>query len=207
MRRCAVPTLVRLLAVTFALTACDTRQNFEEPEWTLSRMLTQPKYLPYGESRLFANGQAMRAPVSGAVARDAVLGPEALVRGTDHGQDVATSPLRVTRELVLEGQKAFEIVCAACHGIRGDGDSIVATKMQLRPPPSLLGADIAAFAPGRLFRVLSEGYGLMMPMTTVLSVRERWAVVSYVKALELSQNVAASSLPQNLQAELARSAP
>jgi hypothetical protein len=71
----------------------------------------------------------------------------------------------------------------------------------------LLGADIAAFAPGRLFRVLTDGYGLMMPINTVLDVRERWAVVAYVKALELSQAVPVASLPADMRDALAREAP
>jgi mono/diheme cytochrome c family protein len=136
-----------------------------------------------------------------------VLGPESLVRGKDGGHDVATIPLPVTRALVLLGQRRFDVVCAACHGVRGDGVSVVATKMQLRPPPSLLGADIAAFAPGRLFRVLTDGYGLMMPMKTVLNVRDRWAVVAYVKALELSQAAPVASLPADMRDALAREAP
>jgi mono/diheme cytochrome c family protein len=194
-------------AVAAALVACDTRQNFEVPEWTLSRMLEQPRYSPYGESSFFADGNAMRPPVEGTVARDTVIGPEPLVRGTLKGQDVTAIPLPVTLDLVLEGERRFDIVCATCHGIRGDGESVVATKMQLRPPPSLLGADIAAFAPGRLFRVITDGYGLMMPMSTILDVRERWAVVAYVQALELSQSMPVASLPDDMRAELAREAP
>jgi mono/diheme cytochrome c family protein len=193
--------------VGMVVSACDTRQNFEVPEWTLSRMLQQPRYSSFGESSFFPDGKAMRPPVFGTIARDALLGPESLVHGTDGGQDVATIPLPVTRALVLEGQRRFDVVCAACHGVRGDGVSVVATKMQLRPPPSLLGADIAAFAPGRLFRVLTGGYGLMMPMNTVLDVRERWAVVAYVKALELSQAVPVVSLPSDMRDALAREAP
>jgi len=190
-----------------AMSACDTRQNFEVPEWTLSRMLRQPRYSSFGESSFFPDGNAMRPPVDGTVARDALLGPESLVHGTDGGRDVATIPLPVTRALVLEGQRRFDIVCAACHGVRGDGVSVVATKMQLRPPPSLLGADIAGLAPGRLFRVLTDGYGLMMPMKTVLDVRDRWAVIAYVKALELSQAVPVMALPADMRDELAREAP
>jgi mono/diheme cytochrome c family protein len=199
--------VVAVAVLGMAVSACDTRQNFEVPEWTLSRMLRQPRYSPFGESSFFPDGKAMRSPVDGTVARDALLGPESLVRGTDSGRDVATIPLPVTRALVLDGQRRFDIVCAACHGVRGDGVSVVATKMQQRPPPSLLGADIAAFAPGRLFRVLTDGYGLMMPMNTVLDVRERWAVVAYVKALELSQAVPAASLPADMRDALAREAP
>ncbi len=190
-----------------AAAACDTRQNLEVPELTLSRMLEQPRYSAYGESSFFSDGKAMRPPVDGTVARDARFGPESLVRGTDGGRDVSTIPIPVTRALVVEGQRRFDIVCAACHGVRGDGVSVVATKMQLRPPPSLLGPDIVAFAPGRLFRVLTEGYGLMMPMSTVLPVRERWAVVAYVKALELSQAAPVASLPADMRDGLAREVP
>jgi cytochrome c len=198
---------VSCLSVALAMAACDTKQNFEVPEWTLSRMLVQPRYSPYGESAFFADGKAMRAPVAGTVARGAVLGPESVVRGTESGHDVTAIPLPVTRALVAAGHERFDVVCATCHGVRGDGVSVVATKMQLRPPPSLLGADIAAFPPGRLFRAITDGYGLMMPMSTVLDVRERWAVVAYVKALELSQSVPVASFTAEMRAELADEAP
>jgi cytochrome c len=165
-------------------------------------MLLQPRYEPYGPSTFFDDGMAMRPQIEGTVARGEPLGPDELVHGEADGKDVVQIPLHVTREFVVEGRRSFDTVCAACHGLLGDGKSVVASKMQDRPPPSLHEPAIAAFPVGRLFRVITEGYGLMMPMGTLLSLRERWAVVAYVKALTLSQSVDAAELSSDERARL-----
>jgi mono/diheme cytochrome c family protein len=195
------------LVLFVAASSCDASQAFEMPEWTLSRMLEQPKYLPYGPSAFWPDGKAMRRPPAGAVSREDVVGSEALLEGTSGGNDVTEFPVPVTRELMAEGRREFDVVCAACHGLRGDGVSVVATKMQLRAPPSLLNADIRSFPPGRIFRVITTGYGLMMSFRAELSVRERWAVVVYVEALQLSQSVHVVSLPPDDRRALSQVAP
>jgi mono/diheme cytochrome c family protein len=79
--------------------------------------------------------------------------------------------------------------------------------MQLRKPPSLLTADIASFPPGRLYHVITVGYGLMPANDYQLGPEQRWAVVAYLKALERSQRVKVRDLPVDVRAELERRAP
>jgi hypothetical protein len=86
--------------------------------------------------------------------------------------------------------------------------SVVATKMESRPPRSLLDDAVRAYPPGRTYEVIVLGYGLMPSYATHLSTPEdRWAVVAYVRALELSQHAVAGDLPEDLRDALARSAP
>jgi mono/diheme cytochrome c family protein len=156
----------------------------------LERMRRQRKLLPFAPSTAFDDGAAMRPPPEGAVAIDAVIErrPE-------------ENPRSITRELLVRGRERFEIVCAACHGLRGDGVSEVAEDMQLRRPPSLLTAPVPGFTDGRIFDVISAGYGLMPAYAPVITVDDRWAIVAYLRALERSQDLALDSLPPALRVE------
>ena len=190
--------------LTLLLAGCDGKQAFKEPEWTLSRMLRQPRLDPFDESPFFDDGRAMRPVVPGTVARDAVIGPLLLTEGATDAGPATVFPLPVTRELVELGRKRFDVVCAPCHGFLGDGQSVVASKMQLRKPPSLHEPRLRALTPGDLYRVVHDGYGLMPSYDELLGVRERWAVVAYVRALQRSQYVPLASLPAAARAELER---
>lgn len=169
---------------------CDNRQAFHRPDPSLARMLQQRRADPYAASGVFADGKTMREPPPGAVARD-----------DDHDPDAP--PPALTRALLVAGRTQFEIVCATCHGIQGDGQSVVATKMRDRPPPSLHDPRYRALSRERLFAVVTGGYGLMPGYADMLSRDERWAVVSYVRALQLSQHAPAAELPPAMRAELA----
>jgi hypothetical protein len=201
--------LALLLAfpVLLALSGCDASDMIHAPEWTLSRMLDQPRYDPYSPSTFFADGRAMRKPVFGTVPRDAVLGSPLFMDGYEGGDYAATFPMPVTRALLEEGHDHFEVVCATCHGTLGDGHSPVAAKMQIRKPPSLLTPDIASFSPGRVYRIVSVGYGLMPAVDYQLDVAQRWSVVAYLKALQRSQVAPVVDLPSALREELGRAVP
>ncbi|HEY0250590.1 MAG TPA: cytochrome c, partial [Kofleriaceae bacterium] len=79
------------------------------------------------------------------------------------------------------------VVCATCHGPEGDGNSPVADAMQRRRPPSLFEPKITALAPREMYRVITEGYGLMPSLRDLVPPKDRWAVVAYVRTLELSR--------------------
>jgi mono/diheme cytochrome c family protein len=190
-----------LLVALALLSGCDAL-------W-LDRMKIQPKYLPYAPSHFYGDGAAMREPPAGTVSRETLVGPTELTRGWTRGADggfvgdfVERVPLPVDAALLATGRRRFEITCAACHGPLGDGVSVVASKMSLRLPPSLLTDQIRTLPDGRLFEVVSEGYGLMPPYADVLSVRERWAVVAFVRALELSQRAPLALVPETERREL-----
>jgi mono/diheme cytochrome c family protein len=170
-------------------------------------MLDQPRYEAYGQSELFDDGRAMRSVVKGTVSREAELGSALLRGGWEKGEYALDFPVPVTRELLARGHEHFEIVCATCHGVLGDGNSPVAAKMQLRRAPSLLDPRIASFPPGRIYRTITIGYGLMPAIDYQLGLTDRWAVAAYVKALEQSQRADVKDLPEPVRHELERSAP
>jgi mono/diheme cytochrome c family protein len=108
----------------------------------------------------------------------------------------------VTRELLELGRKRFDITCATCHGPLGDGNSIVATQMSLRPPPSLLLQRYVEKPSGYLYEVATKGFGLMASYAAELDVKERWAVVAYIRALQLSQSATVEDVPPAKRGEL-----
>lgn len=151
--------------VVVALAACDNGGT--TPDW--SRMITQPKVLPFGNT-------PMRTPPAGTIQRgwqaDTTTDATAII------------PVPITRELLERGRERFAIACAVCHGIHGDGDSPVAHAMQRRRPPSFAERKLVALTPGKMFDVVTNGYGLMPSYATLLDVRDRWAVVAFVRTLQ-----------------------
>lgn len=172
----------------------------------LQRMTDQPKDEAFDENKFFHDRRAMRPPPLGSVAREETLGPPELVSGaSSNGTPVDRPPMPLTRELLTRGRERFNIYCAVCHGVPGDGNSVVAGNMQLRKPPSLHEPRIRALKVGDLYRVMTLGYGLMPAYNYQLSLNDRWAVAAYVQALQMSQGVPISSLPAEVRAEAMRS--
>jgi mono/diheme cytochrome c family protein len=146
--------------------------------------------------------------VPGTVAREqSFVGQSGVETGHDNAGYLEAIPLPVTRASLERGHAAFERVCATCHGVLGDGNSVVAEKMLIRKPPSLHEPRIAHLPAGKVFQVASLGYGFMPGYAALLSVEERWAVVGYLDALRLSQAAPIATLPASMQEELRRVAP
>jgi mono/diheme cytochrome c family protein len=186
------------IAIAFAaLAGCDS----PPPSWDWERMIDQYRSKPYAATNLFQDYRAMRMPVPGTVARDEIVGNPLVTAGLDHGAYATAIPIPVDLALVQHGKTQFGIFCAPCHGVRGDGRSVVADRMDLRRPPSLISEAARALPPGRIFQVATEGYGLMKSYASDLDVADRWAVVAYVEALQRSQGgVPLDSLPPDVRA-------
>jgi hypothetical protein len=190
-----------LLAVMPALSAC-IDENILDPMAD-----SQPRAGRYKESNFYDDGLTMRAPPAGTVPRERITQNAPLTTGRladgpiqPNGEPlpryVTTIPIPVTRKLLELGRKRFNITCATCHGPVGDGDSIVARQMSLSPPPSLHKPKYVEKPSGYFFEVASKGFGMMASYAAELTVEERWAVVAYLRALQLSQQgVSADQIP------------
>jgi mono/diheme cytochrome c family protein len=159
---------VKALLLALVVAACDNGGSL--PDW--SRMIDQPKLLPFSEV-------AMRTPPRGTIAHG------------EHAPVVAATltaiPVPITRALLERGRERFAIVCAACHGVRGDGDSPVAHAMQRRPAPTFADRELVAKTVGELYIVIRDGDGFMPSYAAMLDDADRWAVVAYVRTLQLAQ--------------------
>jgi len=164
----------------------------------------QPKVQNYSESEFYSDKLGMREPPQGTVPRERIVLNSALSAGkTGEGTAeayVTSIPLKVDRPLLALGKKRFDITCGTCHGPLGDGDSIVAHQMSLRPPPSL--HNYADRPPGYIYDVITKGFGMMASYAGELPVRERWAVVAYVRALQISQATPLDKAPPEVRAKL-----
>jgi mono/diheme cytochrome c family protein len=168
----------------------------------LDPMQRQPKEKAYQASGYYADGLAMRAPPAGTVPYGGLVDPVvATGRGAD-GKPVARSPVPLDPVLLARGRQRFDITCATCHGLLGDGESQVAINMSLRRPPSLHLDRYREAPDGYLYQVITEGFGLMPSYAAELPVRDRWAIVAYVRALQLSQNASLDQLPPEARRQL-----
>lgn len=175
---------------------------------TLERMETQEKYQPYSANGLFEDGRAMRPLPAGTVPRERLRFRTVNRSGVDEtGTPLASIPIPMTPQLLAKGRKRYDIVCATCHGVVGDGNSVVARNMAQRPPPSLHLPAYANRPPGYFFQVITEGYGLMPSYANEIPVDERWAVVAYVRALQLSQRAPLDAAPAAERARLLEAKP
>jgi len=185
-----IPRRLLALSTALVLTACPR----------LDPMQRQAKYKAYEPSSYYPDGLSMRDPPEGTVPYHGLLAPTVETgRGAD-GKPLATSPVPFDEALLTRGREKFDVFCAACHGVLGDGQSQVALNMSLRRPPSL---HLYRDRPdGYIFQVISEGFGLMPSYAYSLSVHDRWAVVAYVRALQLSQHAALDELPPEIRDRL-----
>jgi mono/diheme cytochrome c family protein len=170
----------------------------------LERMIDQPRYTTYEACDICPEGTIMMQPPEGTVSRTAQLGPSAMLRGRTGAAYADRIPIELDRQVLVRGRNRFDMFCAACHGRSATGISQVAENMTLRRPPNLLAAPYTTYPPGRIYAVINEGFGLMRSYAPQLSVADRWAVVAYVQALQLSQHVALGELPASIQQEARR---
>jgi mono/diheme cytochrome c family protein len=166
----------------------------------LDPMQRQQKVKPYQASPYYADGLRMRTPPEGTVPYGKLLPVEVMTGLGPDGKPVAIMPLPVDAKLLARGRARFDVLCAVCHGVLGDGESQVAINMSLRRPPSL--HQFRDVTDGFVYRVISEGFGLMPSYAVELGVEDRWAVVAYVRALQLSQYATLEQVPPDARRRL-----
>ena len=201
------------LAVVAGMVGCRGDREDKPPRQIFPDMDDQPKWKPQGKSQFFTDGRIMRQPVTGTVAfgregwskdpNDGAVNPKAAARaeflkegqaayeGMEGNQYVQTIPVRVDEALVLEGQKNFNIYCAACHGYMGDGKGLVGpyftvTPVNLHDAKYRVGGEDPLSRDGYIFSVIRNGVRSMPPYAHALTEHETWGVVAYMRALQHS---------------------
>jgi mono/diheme cytochrome c family protein len=166
-------------------------------------MFDMPRTKPYKESPVFADGTTERLPPSGTVPRGALAGGDLLDFGVQDGQPARVFPFPVTEDVLRRGQGRFRIYCEPCHGALGHGDGAVERRGFFpRPVADLQQPRLRAAAEGYLFGVITNGYYTMPPYGPVLTPADRWAVIAYLRALQLSQHATAEDVPAAERAKL-----
>lgn len=171
-------------------------------------MDNQPKYKAQSRNPLFADRRAMRPPVDGTVARGDVVGEEELTTGKVDESWVVDIPVTVDENLLATGRQRYDIYCSPCHGLAGYGDGMVAQRADAlqegtwTPPTSFHTDLIRQREAGHIFNTISNGIRNMPAYSPQISVEDRWAVVAYVRALQLSQNATTDDVPEDIRAQL-----
>jgi mono/diheme cytochrome c family protein len=188
-----------LVAAVCALAGC---------ERTMKDMYVQPKLGPDAASPLWADGKGSRPPPPGSV--PIASGDLAKTSSGRHGRDeleardtanAASAPPGLDLALLQRGQARYDVYCAPCHSIAGDGDGMVVRRGFPRPP-TFHQARLRGAPDRHIFDVITQGYGVMVPYADRVTPQDRWAIVAYIRALQLSQDVPVGALPPDLQAAL-----
>jgi hypothetical protein len=162
----------------------------------------QQKYLPFQKSNFFENGSGMRMPVLGTVARGQLREDDAYFTGkNEDGSFIKTNPLQITMSVLKRGQQRYNIYCAPCHDQTGSGKGIVIKKGFL-PPPSFHLDRIKVFPDGYYFDVITNGIRNMPSYKAQVPVDDRWAIVSYLRALQRSQSATINDVPEDIRSEI-----
>jgi mono/diheme cytochrome c family protein len=165
-------------------------------------MQDQPKYKPQRASQFFADGRDGRPEVDGTIARGELQEDTAFYNGKDAaGKDIDAFPIAVDKAVLVRGHQRYDIYCAPCHGRLGNGLGMIVQRGFKQPPSYHI--DRLRNAPvGHFFDVISNGYGAMLNYSQQIQVRDRWAIIAYIRALQYSQNANASDLPTEARAKL-----
>jgi hypothetical protein len=157
-------------------------------------MRDQPRVDPFEESNFFADGASARPPVPGTVARGQLRVDEHLHTGRVDGRFANAFPYTVTLPILERGQERYDIFCSPCHGRVGDGQGIV-TEYGMRVPTSFHDPELRDQPPGYYFVLITDGTRVMPSYATRIPPADRWAIVAYIRALQLSQHADTSSVP------------
>lgn len=158
----------------------------------------QERYNAQEVNTFFGNNMAMRPPVEGTIARGQLKNDPAYYKGVDQsGELLEEIPMEVTREFIYRGKERFEVYCQVCHGGQGDGQGIIMTgQYGYVPAPSFHTENIRQMPDGHFFSAITNGIRTMPSYATQIKVDDRWAIVAYIRALQLSKNIPESEMDQ-----------
>jgi mono/diheme cytochrome c family protein len=167
-------------------------------------MQDQPKYKAQRPSDFFADGRSGRPELEGTIARGSLDEDTAFYEGKDaSGKDVDAFPIAMTdaKAFIERGHQRYDIYCAPCHGRLGNGMGMIVQRGFKQPPSYHI--DRLRNAPvGHYFDVITNGYGAMLNYAQQIEVRDRWAIIAYIRALQYSQNASVNDLPTEARAQL-----
>jgi hypothetical protein len=160
-------------------------------------MHVQPRYNPYAATDFFGDGQSARLPVAGTVPRGELpTGPQELFyTGKINGALADVFPFPITRQVLERGRERFEIYCMPCHGMSGDGDGMIVQR-GFPAPPSYHQDRLRTVPVGYLFNVITNGFARMYPYGYRVPPRDRWAIIAYIRALQLSRQASINDVPE-----------
>jgi mono/diheme cytochrome c family protein len=197
--------------IPFAIAAKARASHSSEPHWHIfPDMDFQPKYKSDTADDVFDDGRANRGEIAGTVPRDWLDADDTYYRGLENGAWTTGFPkqLEITPDFIKRGQNRFNIYCTPCHGYDGRGNGAIPQRVSslggVWQARNLVDPKLAPMhmPNGQLFNTISNGYSTMMGYGAQIPVRDRWAIVLYVRALERAQNAAHDDVPADQQGQI-----
>jgi mono/diheme cytochrome c family protein len=184
-----IPNIACLVSL-LVLSAC--RQDMQD----------QPRYKPLAGTRIFPDGRSARPIPAGTVARDEEDADDVVHTGKTNGDWITTLPVPLTVAQLHRGQERFDIFCAPCHSRIGDGNGMIEQRGFLRPV-DLHTDRVRQEPPGYIFDVITNGFGAMPDYKDQIPVDDRWAIIAYLRALQLSRNATLNDVPADVRNQVA----
>jgi len=157
-------------------------------------MHVQPRFNPLAESDFYSDLRSARPPVEGTVARGELREDAYFYYGKVGANPGDFMPFAVTEDVLVRGRQRFNIFCAPCHSRLGDGNGMIVQRGYRRPPSYHI--ERLRKAPlGYFFDVMTHGFGAMPDYASQIPPHDRWCIVAYIRALQLSQNAVMADVP------------
>jgi mono/diheme cytochrome c family protein len=176
------------MAATLLLAGC--RQDMHD----------QPKFFPQRGTNFYPDGRSVRPQVENTVARGQLHEDSYFYTGMIDGKEGDAMPFPATLQVLARGQERYNVYCTPCHSRVGNGEGMIVQR-GYAPATSYHTLRMQAAPLGHFFNVITNGYGAMPDYSAQLTPTDRWAVVAYIKALQLSQNATAADVPSGEHVE------
>lgn len=162
-------------------------------------MHVQPRQNPLSYSDFYADHRSARPPVEGTVARGHLNADTYFYTGKIGNNPGDVMPFPVTKEVLERGRERYDIYCAPCHSRIGDGNGFIPSRGFARKPPSYHIPRLQKAPLGYFYDVMTNGFGIMPDYASQVTPEDRWKIVAYIRALQLSQNATMDDVPQGQQ--------
>jgi len=158
-------------------------------------MHVQPRENPLSRSDFFPDQRSERPPVEGTVARGELHEDSYFYTGKTGNNPGDYMPFPVTMEVLDRGRERYNIYCSPCHSRLGDGNGFIPSRGFARKPPSFHIVRLQKAPLGYFYDVITNGFGIMPDYASQITPADRWKIVAYVRALQLSQNATRADVP------------
>jgi mono/diheme cytochrome c family protein len=158
-------------------------------------MHVQPRQNPLSRSDFFADQRSERPPVEGTVARGQLHDDTYFYTGKAGSSPGDYMPFPVTKEVLERGRERYNIYCAPCHSRVGDGNGFIPSRGFARKPTSYHIERLQKAPLGYFYDVITNGFGIMPDYASQIPPQDRWTIVAYIRALQLSQNATQADVP------------
>ncbi|HXW93149.1 MAG TPA: cytochrome c [Terriglobales bacterium] len=179
-----VPGKLSPLGLVWVLLFAGCRQDMHD----------QPRFKPLAKSDFYPDLRSARPPVEGTIARGQLQEDSYFYSGQIGSNPGDYMPFPVTEEVLARGRERFDIYCSPCHSRLGDGHGMIVQR-GFRAPPSYHSDRLRNAPLGYFFDVMTRGFGAMPEYASQIPPRDRWTIVAYIRALQLSQHATASDVP------------